>query len=425
MEREGLVGMINRMVRAAAFGACLAFVYCSANAESADSPEGSPVDQGRYLATAGNCISCHTSEGGESFAGGVAFATPFGTMYSTNITPDPDTGIGRWTLAQFSRALREGVRPDGQHLYPAFPYTSFTRTSDADVAAIFSYLKTLAPVNAPARENELRFPFSQRWLLGMWKMMYFEAGRYQPDKAQSAQWNRGAYLVQGLGHCGACHTPRTFLGAEDSKSALSGGTYKDKIEDKLVDWSASDLTSGPNGLGQWQADDIASYLRLGFNTRAGVFGGMNEVVVNSTSHLSQQDASSIATYLRSLPASAPQNAAKPDDDILQLGSLQYDIHCGTCHLPTGLGSADTGPPLVGSPVTLAADPASLINVTLHGAQRPQTPPSQEWLARKWKIMEPFADKLSDEDAAALLSYIRNAWGNKAGAVTAEQVTRQR
>ena len=155
--------MINRMVRAAAFGLCLAFVYCSASAES---PEGSPVDQGRYLAIAGNCMSCHTSEGGESFAGGVAFATPFGTMYSTNITPDPDTGIGRWTLAQFSRALREGVRPDGQHLYPAFPYTSFTRTSDADVAAIFSYLKTLTPVNARARDNELHFPFSQRWECG-------------------------------------------------------------------------------------------------------------------------------------------------------------------------------------------------------------------------------------------------------------------
>ena len=256
-------------------------------------------------------------------------------------------------------------------------------------------------------------------------MMYFDAGRYQPDKAQSAQWNRGAYLVQGLGHCGACHTPRTFLGAEDPQRALSGGTYKDSIEDKLVDWSASDLTSGPNGLGQWQADDIASYLHLGFNTRAGVFGAMNEVVVNSTSHLSQQDASAIATYLKSLPASAPQNASKPDDDILQAGSLQYDIHCGTCHLPTGLGSADTGPPLVGSAVALAADPASLINVTLYGAQRPQTPPSQEWLARKWKIMEPFADKLSDEEAAALLSYVRNAWGNKAGAVTAAQVTRQR
>lgn len=414
--------MINRIVYAATIGVCLGLTHSAAIADAAPA---ALVEQGRYLATAGNCMSCHTSEGGQSFAGGVAFETPFGRMYSTNITPDATTGIGGWTQEDFARALREGVRPDGQHLYPAFPYTSFTRTSDADVAALFAYLKTLTPVTSAAPQNELSFPFNQRWLLGAWKAMFFEAGRFTPDKAQSAQWNRGAYLVQGLGHCGACHTPRNFLGAEDQARALSGAVYKDKIDGKLLDWSASDLTAAAHGLGKWSVDEIAAYLKLGFSDRAGVFGGMNEVIVNSTSHLSPQDTSAIATYLKSLPASASQSASPPDDEAMTAGSLLYDVHCGTCHLPTGLGSHDTGPPMVGSAVALASDPSSLINITLYGAQVPHTPPSPEWLARKWQVMGPFADKLSDEEAAAMLSFIRNSWGNQASVVTADQVAKQR
>jgi mono/diheme cytochrome c family protein len=410
---------MNRRITWAFLGTTLALTQSAL----ADAPDA--VEQGRYLAIAGNCLSCHTSADGENYAGGVAFETAFGRLYSTNITPDPDTGIGRWTFEQFARALREGVRPDGTHLYPAFPYTSFTNVTDADAAALFAYLKTVTPVNAPARSNEMNFPFNQRWLLGFWKMMYFEPGRYQPDKSKSEQWNRGAYLVQGLGHCGACHTPRTFLGAEDGDRAFHGGTYKDKIDDKLLDWVASDLTPGPNGLAQWQEGEIAEYLREGHSPRAAVFGGMNEVIANSTSHLAEADTKAIAAYLKSLPPSPPQTGSKASEDIMQAGSQLYDVHCGTCHLPTGLGSIDTGPPLAGSAVTLASDPATLINITLYGAQKPRVGPAEKWHEPSWKIMEPFADKLTDEDAAALLSFVRNSWGNQAGAVSTKQVARQR
>lgn len=410
---------MNRRISEALLGMTLVLAHTA----FADAPD--VVEQGRYLAIAGNCMSCHTSADGESFAGGVAFETPFGRLYSTNITPDPETGIGQWTSDQFTRALREGVRPDGTHLYPAFPYTSFTNVSDADAAALFAYLKSVAPVNAPARDNEMNFPFNQRWLLGLWKTMYFEPARYRSDPSKSEEWNRGAYLVQGLGHCGACHTPRTFLGAEDSERAFHGGTYKDKIDDKLLDWAASDLTPGPNGLAQWQEAEIAQYLHEGHNPRAAVFGGMNEVIANSTSQLTEADTKAIAAYLKSLPPSPPQTGSKPSEEVMQTGSQLYDVHCGTCHLPTGLGSIDTGPPLVGSAVTLASDPATLINITLYGAQKPRVGPPEKWHEPSWKIMEPFEDKLTDEEAAALLSFVRNSWGNQAGAVTTKQVTQQR
>lgn len=415
--------LLKQVVHVAVLGILLALAQGSARAENGGSE--SAVEQGRYLAAAGNCVSCHTREGGEPFAGGVAFDTPFGEMYSTNITPDAETGIGKWTQQDFVRALREGVRPDGEHLYPAFPYPAFTKLSNSDAAALFAYFKTLTPVSYTPPVNELAFPFNQRWALGVWKALYLKEGRFTRDTAQSAEWNRGAYLVEGLGHCGACHSPRNFLGAEDSTLALSGGTYKDKVEGKLLDWSASNLTSAPGGLNSWSVEEIADYLKLGVSARAGVFGAMNEVVLNSTRHLSAHDTHAIAVYLKSLPARAQDAGSPADAELMRVGELQYTIHCGTCHLPTGLGSETTGPPLVGSPITLAPDPASLINVTLYGAQLPHTPPSAQWRARKWQVMEPFALKLSDEDAAALLSYVRSAWGNHAGEVTAEQVARQR
>lgn len=390
-----------------------------------DGASASNVEHGRYLATAGNCVSCHTREGGQPFAGGVAFNTPFGTMYSTNITPHGEAGIGKWTQQQFVHALREGVRPDGEHLYPAFPYTAFTKLSDADAAALFTYLKTLAPVDYAPPPNELSFPFNQRWALGIWKALYLEEGRFAPDKTQSAEWNRGAYLVQGLGHCGACHTPRNFLGAEDSEQALTGGTYQDKLDGKWLNWSATNLTSAASGLAAWSVEEIAAYLKHGVNARAGVFGAMNEVIMNSTRHLSEQDSRAMAVYLKSLPANTQDSGTPADAELMQAGELQYTIHCGTCHLPTGLGSDTTGPPLVGSAVTLAADPSSLINVTLYGAQVPHIAPSPQWQARKWQPMEAFGGKVSDEDVAALLSYVRGAWGNKAGEVTASQVAGQR
>ncbi len=180
------------------------------------------VERGRYLARAGNCVSCHTAAGGQAFAGGLAFETPFGKLYSTNITPDPETGIGNWTEEQFARAVREGVRADGAHLYPAFPYTAYTKISDEDVSALYAYLKIVKPVNNKTPENEMGFPFNQRWALGIWKTMFFDEGRFQANNAQSPEWNRGAYLVESLGHCSACHSPRNFMGAEKTSMALHG-----------------------------------------------------------------------------------------------------------------------------------------------------------------------------------------------------------
>lgn len=407
---------------AALVGLSAAFVVSAA--EIAGSSESAA--RGEYLTAAGNCVSCHTTEDGNAFAGGLGFETAFGTLYSTNITPDAETGIGNWSLDEFSGAMRRGERPDGTHLYPIFPYTSFTKVSDEDIAAIYAYLKTIKPVKFSPPENGLGFFYDQRWTLGLWKSLYFFEGRYEPQPEQSTEWNRGAYLVEGLGHCGECHTPRNFLGAKDAELAMSGSTYGERVEGKLSDWSAPNLTSASTGLALWSHQDIADYLKLGVSQRAGVFGPMNNVVVNSTRHLSLEDVNAMVVYLKSLPANSPQGTVESASDaVLRAGSLQYDIHCGTCHLPTGEGSPETGPPVLGSPVVVDQDPSSLINITLYGAQLPKTAPSTQWQARAWKRMESYANKLSDEQVAALLSYMRSAWGHEAGAVSKEQVAKQR
>lgn len=383
--------------------------------------------RGEYLANAGNCVSCHTTDNGSAFAGGLEFETPFGTIYSTNISSHPEDGIGQWTLEEFSTAMRQGKSRDGKQLYPVFPYTAFTKVSDQDIADIYAFLKTVKPVKYSPPENDLSFPYSQRWALGPWKTLYFDEDRFEPQADQSTEWNRGAYLVEGLGHCGMCHTPRNFLGAMDDDMAMTGGNYMENVEGKLSAWSAPNLTSSESGLAMWSVDDITDYLKRGVGHRAGVFGPMNKVVVNSTAKMSEDDVRAMAVYLKSLPANAQENGKPAKDDVLRTGSVQYDIHCGTCHLPTGEGSPETGPPLLGSPVVMDVDPSSLINIVLYGAQVPKEAPSAEWLAREWrdKPMEPFANKLNDEQAAALLSFLRNSWGHKAGAVSADQVATQR
>ena len=383
------------------------------------------VQRGEYLAAAGNCRSCHTNSDDSPFAGGLPFETPFGTIYSTNITSDPETGIGQWSLEDFSHAMRHGEAPDGTNLYPVFPYTSFAKISDEDIAAIYAYIKTIEPARYTPPENELGFPYSQRWALGLWNWMYHDASPFEPQPAQSAEWNRGAYLVEGLGHCSMCHTPRKFLGASDDGLAMTGGTYMIRVEGKLSAWSAPNLTSADSGLAMWTVDDVTDYLKLGVSHRAGVFGPMNEVVVNSTRHLSEEDVRAMAMYLKSLPPNSEDSGDPASADVLRAGSIQYDIHCGSCHLPTGEGSPEQGPPLIGSPVVLDADPASLINITLYGAQTPHISPSDEWASRAWIRMDPFDNILDDEQVASLLSFIRSTWGHAAGAVTPEQVAAQR
>jgi mono/diheme cytochrome c family protein len=381
------------------------------------------VQRGRYLTLAGNCVSCHTAPGGKLFAGGLAFATPFGKIYSTNISPDPQTGIGNWTEAQFRRALREGIRPDGVHLYPVFPYTAFTKITDADASALFAYLKSVPPQRVAVPPDEMSFPFNQRWLMGMWNSMFLDQGAYRPNSAKSPEWNRGAYLVEALAHCSACHSPRNAMGAERSDKLMTGGVLIDAVASgDLRPWSAPNLTPAGSGLGAWPVAEVVAYLKTGKNSFVTTFGPMNEVVINSTRHLSDADLHAMAVYLKDLAPNDAGDAATPAPDTLRLGAILYNVYCGTCHLPSGMGSEESAARLAGgSLVARSRNPASLINVILYGPQLPSPPLPNN----RWRAMEAFGDRLSDEDVAALASFVMNAWNNQAGTVTAQQVALQR
>jgi mono/diheme cytochrome c family protein len=406
---------------AARIGAVLWLLLAWVPAAQADE---AAVTRGRYLATVANCVSCHTRPGGVAFAGGLPFVTDFGTLHSTNITSDPTAGIGRWSLEQFTRAMREGVDDEGQHLYPAFPYTAFTKLSDRDIADLYIFLKTIPASKQVAPPNVMKFPFDRRELLSVWKRMFFSSQRFVARADRSAEWNRGAYLVEGPAHCGACHTPRNLLGAEKASAAFAGGTHYDAVPGGAVRrWSAVNLTNSSSGLKAWRVEDIVGYLKTGHGERAGSFGPMNEVIVNSTSQMTDADLRAMAVYLKSLGAVDIGGAVELSGRARGAGETLYTIHCGTCHLPTGLGSTpgqDLGPPLAGSAVAQAPDPASLINIILYGSQvvRP-TPP------KAWKNMKPLYDALDDEQVAAVANYVRSSFGNRAGEVTAADVERQR
>jgi mono/diheme cytochrome c family protein len=419
-----MIGRIysRRWAAAAALAGLLSAALPSSQAATLDA---ALVQRGRYLAIAGDCISCHTRADGAPFAGGLAFHTPFGTVYSPNITPDPQTGIGRWSEAEFARALRQGIGRSGEHLYPVFPYPYFTKISDADVSALYAFLRVMPAANYVAPANDMTFPFGQRRLLGIWKSLFFREGRFIADKTKSADWNRGAYLVEGLGHCSACHTPRNYLGGEKASLFMTGGVYQESLDDRPIDWSAVNLTSGANGLQAWPLKDLTNYLKLGYSPHASVHGPMISVVMNSTRNLTREDDEAIATYLKALAPNKQSDPRQPSPASMSSGETLYSIHCGTCHLPTGLGSASTAPPLVGSSVVLTPDPASMINIVLRGPVLPDQPPSPEWQNRRWQSMPAFGEKLSDEEAAALLSYVRASWGNREGAVTEQQVAEQR
>ena len=381
------------------------------------------IERGKYLALAGNCASCHTTENGEFMAGGLPFETPFGKIYSTNITPDSGTGIGNWTGGQFLDSMRRGVRPNGEHLYPVFPYTAFTKITNEDVAALFAYLKSIPAIRQETKENEVSFPFNQRWLMSVWKMVYFDERVYETDKSKSAEWNRGAYLVNALAHCSACHSPRNLLGAENSDMAMTGGVFFDKVPSGSVrPWSSPNLTSAPSGLGLWVHEEVTAYLRTGRNSFVETFGPMNEVIMNSTRNLNDVDINAMTIYLKSLPSKETDTGSTANNKVLGMGRTLYNLHCGTCHLPTGLGDEEVAPRLAGgSLVVQTSNPASLINVILDGPESPDPP-----LPAKWRNpMEDFRYLLDDEEIAALASYVRNSWGNTAGKVTAKQVAKQR
>jgi len=380
------------------------------------------VARGAYLAAAANCVSCHTSPDGPAYAGGLAFRTPFGVVHSTNITPDVETGIGAWTFDQFARSMREGVGDGGEHLYPVFPYASFAAITDADLEALYAFFRSVPAVRQAPTPNEMRFPFDQRWLLAGWKALFLRPAVFEPEPERSAEWNRGAYLVEALGHCAACHSPRNALGAVKAGREMSGGVFVDRVPSgDYRPWSAPDLTPAATGLGSWSAQDIVDYLKVGKNAHAAAYGPMNEVVMNSTRRLSDADLEAIAAYFKGLaPAPAAASEAAPPE-VLGRGRTIYDIHCGTCHQPTGLGAPETGARLARSPVVQADDPATLLNVIIYGPELADPPPP----VGDWKQMPSFNDKLKDDEIAALATYIRQEWGHRAGAVAVEDVAAQR
>lgn len=382
----------------------------------------SSVEAGRYLSIAGNCFSCHTRRGGESYAGGVPFFTNFGTIYSSNITSDQRTGIGNWSLVDFTRAMRQGIGKSGEHLYPAFPYTAFTKISDEDISRIFVYLRTLKPIVYSPPDNELKFPLNVRASVGAWKKLFFHEGRFEPVSVRTIEENRGAYLVEGLGHCGTCHTPRNALGAEDYDRPLSGGMIYDYVPSgDIRAWATADLTSNSAGLKKWSPGEIVQYLMTGSSARAMSFGPMNEIIVNSTRHLSDSDLRAIALYLKGLRSEEGPRAPLPDSARLEAGRIIYTASCGSCHLPTGLGDPKTAPPLSGNAVVQAPSPATLINVILHGPQRSEALSS----AFSRPHMPAFEAKLDSDEIALVATYVRNSWGNRAREVTEAQVADQR
>lgn len=375
-----------------------------------DGPNADLLRRGRYLTIAGDCVSCHTRAGGHPFAGGLGLRTPFGVIYSPNITGDRGTGIGGWTADQFFHALHDGIAPGGKHLYPALPYPHFTILSRADADAILAYLKTVPAERYDQPANRLPFPLDLRPAMIAWNAMNFSPRAFRPDPSQPPAWNRGAYLVEGLGHCGACHTPKTALGAEQHDQ-----TYRGAV---LDDWLAPDLTGNPRtGLGRWSAADIAAYLKTGRNVHSNAAGPMAEVVSYSTSMLSDGDLAAIATYLKSLKPSPEAASAAPDPAAMKAGGAIFADACTACHLAGGKGQPGMFPPLPGSAMAQQRDPTGLIHLILAGGRTAPTPEHPSF-----QSMPSFAWKLDDQQVADVATYIRNSWGNRAPPVTADQVS---
>ena len=373
-----------------------------------DGPNADVIRRGRYLTIAGDCVSCHTRAGGHPFEGGLGLKTPFGVIYSPNLTSDADTGIGHWTPDQFFHALRTGIAP-GKHLYPAFPYPHFTIVSRADADAIFAYLKTIPPRNYQEPANRLPFPLNIRPGMIAWNAVEFEPHAFRPDPAKPAAWNRGAYLVEGLGHCGACHTTKTALGAEDRAQAYQGG--------KLDNWIAPDLTGNPRtGLGSWSEADIVEYLKTGRNRHSNAAGQMAEVVSYSTSLLSDGDLRGIATYLKRLAPSPMHQVPAPEAAAMRAGAAIYADACTACHLTAGRGQPRMFPPLAGSAAAQQRDPTSVIRLILAGGRTAPT-----LTHPTYQSMPSFAWKLNDQQIADAATYVRNSWGNHAEPVSADAV----
>ena len=398
-------------------GALVAMLLATAPAAAGESDpqDFTQIERGRYLAVASDCISCHTVPGSrQPFAGGRAIETPFGNIVAPNITPDRETGIGAWSDEEFDNAIRRGIRHNGARLYPAMPYTAYTKMSRDDVVAIRTYLNTVTPVRNAVVANTLPFPFNIRTSMRVWNALYFTPGEYKPDAQKSPEWNRGAFLVDGPAHCGACHTPKSFLGGDKTDQYLQG-SY-------LQGWSAPNITNDTRlGLGGWTVDDVVAYLKAGHNRITAATGPMGEEIALSSSHMRDADLKAIATYLKSLPGA--QNAPRPlpaDNSFMLAGGAIYRDQCSACHGLDGHGVPRLFPSLADSSMVRSDDPTTLIRIVLRGARSvatasdPTAPgmPSYGW-------------QLDDPQVAAVLTYLRNTWGSAAPAVSTQDVSRAR
>jgi mono/diheme cytochrome c family protein len=393
--------------------------------------DGASVERGAYIARLGDCTGCHTAPGGGEYGGGLPISALFGKIYSSNITPDKAYGIGNYSLNDFSRAVRQGIAKDGHHLYPAMPYPSYAGMTDRDVADLYAYfMHGVKPVARRPPETKLVFPFSQRWGLVFWNALFSVHGRFEPDPAHDDQWNRGAYLAQTVGHCGACHTPRGPFYQEktykpDSSDYLAGMT--------LDRWHTANLRGDPaSGLGRWSEADIVAFLRTGRQKPEGggaaAFGSMRDVVRNSTQYMRDEDLRALAAYLKSLPAGYEYAAYRPGEKtgaavtMADTGRAErpgagiYAQYCARCHGADGMGRGQN-PALAGNPEVMAGNPLSVIRIVLEGGD---TAVTQDF--PKARRMPAFKDRLDDRAIADVVSYIRGSWGNHAGAVSERPVS---
>jgi mono/diheme cytochrome c family protein len=381
-------------------------------------PTPEQLERGAYLARAGNCVTCHTTRGGADYAGGRAIDTPFGRVYSTNLTPDAATGIGGWSAAHFWRALHNGRSRDGRLLYPAFPYPNYTRVTREDADAIYAYLRSLPAVEQPNRAHELRFPYNLQVSLAVWRALFFSPGVHEAEAGRSAQWNRGAYLVRGLGHCIACHSSRNLFGATSGEVELGGGLIP------LQGWYAPSLASPAEaGVADWKTEQVVQLLKTGVSPQGSVMGPMAEVVFRSTQYLNDADLTAMAVFLKELPQAGPhrrRESEPPDPAVRSLGERLYGERCAGCHGKQGEGAAGAYAPLAGNRAVTLPSATNVLRVVLNGG----FPPATAGNPRPYG-MPPFAHELNDAELAAVISHVRSAWGNDAPAVSALDVLRAR
>lgn len=395
-------------------------ILFSVYAGSASASTGIQGDEehGRYLATLGDCAACHSPSGAASYSGGLQIDTPVGAIFSTNITPDKQTGIGTYSYEDFVRAVREGVGKNGEPLYPAMPYPSFVRITDQDMRDLYAYfMNDVTPVSQENKKNTLSWPFSIRWPLHLWRWMFTDTPAVRASGASETEEARGAYLVQGLAHCGACHTPRGIAlqekAQDETESAWLGGGNVDT-------WYAPPLRGDKRtGIGEWSKDDLIAFLSTGTNRHSTAFGPMADVVTQSTSQFSDSDLAAVAAYLKGLPAVPSGRSAqhKPAPDVLASGAGVYSDSCSGCHQDKGEGIEGIYPALSGNPAIQSDDPSSVISLVLKGGKPPSVGGGADDI-----VMPDFSSQLSDQQIADVLNYIRNSWGNSAANINEKQVT---